>query len=181
MPEPPLNETSIVRQIELGWKKTVTLIVLLVVAMSLASIATYLPIGHQLLRIGVWIAFLLAFAFSVGAYVDCLRAYDLQFLSMPSTWLMLLNLALVWVLSVSFGDSISLVNGIPWVHRTNDFGAILIAAIVLLFVSSVVSNIARTNLVFGVILTITQVLFSILLVILFYLIAACLGDRKRPD
>jgi protein-S-isoprenylcysteine O-methyltransferase Ste14 len=87
----------------------------------------------------------------------------------------------VWVLSVSFGDSISLVNGIPWVHRTNDFGAILIAAIVLLFVSSVVSNIARTNLVFGVILTITQVLFSILLVILFYLIAACLGDRKRPD
>jgi hypothetical protein len=163
-----------------GWKKTFQLVGLLSASIFLISLALYVPTNNQILQIGVWIAFLISSILTVGTCVDLLESYSVKFLSLPSTWLMFLNLILMWAFVSYFGSNfLDLVRGASWAHQLNSTGTLLLAGMILLIVASFISNIGQTNVLFGILLTIFQFVFSIILIVAFFLIASTFGAKNK--
>jgi hypothetical protein len=129
------------------------------------------------MRIGLWVAFLIAAIAAFGELVATLKDYNLRFLALPSTWTMLLVASGGIILGFSRANA-------P-LAGLSTFDAILIAGIVLLAVLSTLSNISKTNLIFGVVLTLVQLVFSGLLILVAAMVwqsrNSVKGDGSNPS
>lgn len=125
--------------------------------------------ANQTIRISLWIAFVASAIFAIGAFVGGLDTYKIRFLRLPSTWLTLLTVLLAIILAwMRRGETGSL----------TDAQMFLLAAISALSIFSLISNMIKTNVVFGVLLTIIQLMFSLLIVVIIFLVMA---RSKGPE
>jgi hypothetical protein len=135
-----------------GWKAEAALIGLLLTTGALLAVAIYAPIDNELVSSGIWTALLMAAVTAVWLYVELLRSFDATFFSLPSTWLMMLNLGLLTAFAISFNDGQS-------TRYPNLAQALFLIGSVVCIVVSVVKNVRRTNAPFGLTLTLVQFLF----------------------
>jgi hypothetical protein len=103
--------------------------------------------------IGLWLSSLAASLLAWGKLLQTLEDYNLNLLTLSSTWNMLL---------VAIGGGFLLMGGVSEPLAT--VHVFLIAGILLFTGLSLISNISKTNLIFGIILTLIQLLISALLI-----------------
>jgi hypothetical protein len=152
-----------------GWSKTFGLIVLAVLSVVLVQWALlYGPADNQIVRIGLWLGVLVCVCMTLSFFVEAMRSYQVHFLLLPSTWLMLLALALaVGFLfahrTVNDGELFS--NWTDLFSNLTNLEVALLAGVMLCSFVSVIVNIAKTNLIFGIVLSALQLTFSVLLIV----------------
>jgi hypothetical protein len=103
--------------------------------------------------IGLWLSSLAASLLACGKLLQTLEDYNLNLLTLSSTWNMLL---------VAIGGGFLLMGGVSEPLAT--VHVVLIAGILLFTGLSLISNISKTNVIFGIILTLIQLLLSALLI-----------------
>lgn len=106
----------------------------------------YGPLDNQYIRIGLWLGVVLGIILILRTFFAILREYKLNLLTSPSTWMMLLTA----VLAVFLFNRIS--EHFPGGFTNPDM--LMLAGILVFSVWSLISNIVRTNVIFGVILTV---------------------------
>lgn len=153
-----------------GYSDTLKFIVFTAGAAALLYLALQFGSSdNQYIRIGLWVAFLTIIIMAFRELFGTLRDYNLNFFTLPSTWLMLLvAVACIFLISGRQHSAAPL----------STFDVISIAAILLFTAFSLFSNISKTNFIFGFILTLIQLLFAIVLVVIFGTITFLGGQPK---
>lgn len=141
-----------------GLANTLKVIAAMLAGAALLYLALlYGPSDNQYIRIGLWAAFFIAAAMTFKGLRDTLNGYGVRFLALPSTWMMLVVAVAGILLGFSRANEPS--------AGLSTFEVILIAGILLLTVVSAFGNVVRTNVIFGVVLTLVQLVFSGLLIL----------------
>jgi len=153
-----------IRSTPQSWKQTIGLIVWMAIAGVACQFAlTYGPTDNQGIRLGLWIGVFASVIMALVMFAALLRFYRVNLLYLPSTWILLLDVVLIAIL----------LYGSQGTNAQQGFSTfqIAMAALILLTVGfALFLNIVKTNLLFGVILTITQLALSILVVALAFMI-----------
>jgi hypothetical protein len=141
-----------------GLADTIILVALLAVGIGVLYFALlYGPSNNQYVRIGIWVAFLVTGLLALRVLIRTLKDYQVEFFTLPSTWLILGAAMSAVVLMFSRGNAAS--------ADFSTLDVILIAAGMVLAAISLFGNVLRTNIVFGVLLTLVQLVFSGLVII----------------
>lgn len=147
-----------VRSTPQSWKQTVGLIVWMAVAAGVCEFAlTYGPTDNQGIRLGLWIGVFASVIMALVMFTTLLSFYRINLLYLPSTWVLLLDVVLIAIL----------LYGSQGTHAQQGYSTfqIAMAALILLTVGfALFLNIVKTNLLFGIILTVIQLALSILIV-----------------
>ena len=153
MSDQPISEPPVGRG---GFRDTIGLIVSTTAVVLLTYLAGQFGTGdNQFLRLGLWIFVILAAIYALVKFLSVTKDYEINLLTMGSTWWMLLTAILIGILLL-YGS-----------HGSNDystFDMVMFAAILVLSGMSLIYNISKTNLLFGAILTAIQLVFSILVI-----------------
>ena len=138
-------------------------------------VVVHFTIDIQAIRIVLWVAFAGLMILSIGMYMELLEHYDQTFIKLPSTWMTIGNFVLFVIFSASFGT--------PWtVSHLNDLAVFMIVVMLVLFVGSLVSNVRRTSLLFGIVLTTIQSLLLPVAVTMCYVLLSLLaGEIDKND
>jgi hypothetical protein len=146
-----------------GWAKTF-LLVLFAASGALTYFALqYGPADNQAARIALWLGFLLCALFTIAIFVDLTRSYQLNLLTLPSTWLMSLAsiLAIIFLFSHGVVDDGEAFGSL--FRNLTDGHMLLLAGLVVATISALITNIIKSNLLFGLLLSSVQLALVVLM------------------
>jgi len=160
-----------------GWAYTALFLMVLGVGASCLYFGILSQPSHDpILRLAVWSGFVICTVFAIYIFFLTMRIYDVRLWRLPSTYLMLLVIILLLAVSTTFIDNPGRIQQFQLNAQTPNWVMLWIASVLVLVILSLIINIVKTNLVFAVLLTLTQ-LFVIFLILA--VVATVFDSSKR--
>src|SRR5687767_15098543 len=145
-----------------GWMATIVVVALCATAVLLFQHGlTYGAGDNQLVRFGVWAIFVFVTLAALVFFGATLAHYDVNLLRLPSTYLSLASVFLAVVLVLLRRE----IEPTFFFTELSHFEMALLATVAAFFLSALAVNILKTNMVFGCLLTLVQVTFSVIVLV----------------